>query len=78
MKWKQAFKAGHFMCPVPTCTKHFFVPNHFVAHLQNEAKVDEIIQQIKSVECPFCSSVMDWVHFGRHMQNNHREVCLQF
>lgn len=75
-KWAEDFKAGKFNCPVPSCKQRFFVPNHFVAHLQREAKLDKIINQIQHITCPYCLTNVNWTIFGRHMQDYHREVCL--
>ncbi|XP_057313769.1 uncharacterized protein LOC130655083 isoform X2 [Hydractinia symbiolongicarpus] len=73
-KWAEDFKAGKFNCPVPSCKQRFFVPNHFVAHLQREAKLDKIINQIQHITCPYCLTNVNWTIFGRHMQDYHREI----
>jgi len=74
-RWKVEFKNGKFCCPVPLCNKVFFVPNHYIKHLKNESKFDNIFEKIDAVECPYCLSRVQLFVFHRHMQNNHRDIA---
>ena len=68
-------KAGKLECPVPNCTKRFFLISNFSKHLQLEAEVEkDLFKWIKTVECIYCTQEIEYWNLRSHFQNNHRDV----